>query len=239
MFITDNIDDVKNIVIEGEESQPDYVEFLKRSADSGDITAHYYLGVYYEEVEHNDLKAFEHFQKAADAGMSDAQNMLYLYYYWGGDGIPIDKEKAFKWIEKSANQGNKRAQYLLGRMYLEGQYVEKDLKKAFDLLIISAENGYAMAAFDVGVMYKNGEYVEADYAKAIEWIEKSAKLGFSDAQYAIGLHYLSLKDIEKALDYFNMAAKQGNLDAKREIENIQKWELEEDIIKDSLGDYST
>lgn len=235
MFEVYGLDDIKSAEIDF--AQPKYVDFLNESAKNGDITAHYYLGIYYEEIEQDDLKAFEHFKIAAEGEMQEAQIMLYLFYYWGGDGISIDKEKAFKWIKKAADQGDSKAQYYLGRMYLDGQGTEQDLKKAFDLFVLSAENGNAMAAYDLGVMYQNGEYVEPDYEKGIEWIEKSAKMGMPEAQYSIGLHYLSLEDFNKALDYFYKAAKQGNQSAKREIgmmykegrgvekdiENAKKW----------------
>ena len=69
-----------------------------------------------------------------------------MYYF--GKGIKIDNKEAFKWFEKSANQGNADAQNKLGRMYEYGIEVTQDYKKAFKWYEKSAIQGNSVQKTD-------------------------------------------------------------------------------------------
>ncbi len=53
----------------------------------------------------------------------------------------------------SAEQGDARAQYNLGLMYVNGRGVPQDYEKAIDWFTKSAEQGFAGAQNNLGVMY--------------------------------------------------------------------------------------
>lgn len=74
-------------------------------------------------------RAFDAYQKAADAGHAGAQYNLATFYI-EGKVVRQDYEKAVEWFEKAANQGLKDAQYNLAAMYHQGAGVEKDEEKA-------------------------------------------------------------------------------------------------------------
>ena len=52
-----------------------------------------------------------------------------------------DDNEAAKWIKKSAQQGDDKAQYFLGMMYYCGRGVEKDSKKGMKCFEKSAAQG--------------------------------------------------------------------------------------------------
>lgn len=82
-------------------------------------------------------------------------------------------QNSFKKIKQKAEQGNAKAQFSLGKMYVEGKGVSKDFKKAAYWCKKAAKQGYAKAQFYLGGMYFEGEGVLKDKAKAKYWIQKA------------------------------------------------------------------
>lgn len=97
-----------------------------------------------------------------------------LYF---GFGMEENKEEAFVWYEKSANQGYAPAMFLVGNACFFGSGVEKDLKKAFAWYEKAAEAGMSVAQFRLGELYEDGQGVAADREKAVFWLRKAAKAG--------------------------------------------------------------
>jgi len=79
-------------------------------------------------------------KKAAEQGQKEAQNNLALMYV-KGEGIPEDKQEAFKWFKKAAEQGLAVAQYNLALMYEKGDGVESNEREAFRWYMKAAEHG--------------------------------------------------------------------------------------------------
>ena len=69
----------------------------------------------------------------ANAGDMVSQNIL-GWAYLSGQGVTQDYSMAFRWISKSAEQGNTWALGQLGLMYQNGYGVSKDYSQAFTLL---------------------------------------------------------------------------------------------------------
>lgn len=67
------------------------------------------------------------------------------YAYHEGLGVTQDQSKAIRWYRKSANQGDKYAQYNLGLSYKWGDGVKKSRKLALKWLKLSAKQGYRKA----------------------------------------------------------------------------------------------
>ena len=72
---------------------------------------------------------------------------------------PQDDKQAVSWFQKSAEQGDADAQYILGYMYAEGRGVPQDDKQAVSWFQKAAEQGDADAQNNLGVMYENGRGV--------------------------------------------------------------------------------
>jgi TPR repeat protein len=70
------------------------------------------------------------------------------------------KDKDIDDCRVKAEQGNPRAQLLLGALYLKGKGFFISSKEAVKWVRKSAEQGYARAQYLLGVMYKNRDVIE-------------------------------------------------------------------------------
>ena len=69
-----------------------------------------------------------------------------MYYY--GDGVEANTEEALKWYHKAAEKGHLNAQFLLGRIYHNGDDglgVDKDEKEALKWYRKAAEQEHSIA----------------------------------------------------------------------------------------------
>ncbi|WFF38383.1 sel1 repeat family protein [Moraxella nasibovis] len=83
---------------------------------------------------------------------------------------------AFYWVEKLANQGNAKSQYMLGIIYDFGcGIIPQDNTKALEWYNKSANQGNAKAQNNLGAMYYNGYGVRQNYNIAKEWYGKSCE----------------------------------------------------------------
>ena len=143
-------------------------------------------------------------------------------------------KQALKWCRKAAEQGNSRAQALLGRMYQVGEGVEQDLAQAFYWFEKSAKQGEYITQYSLGRMYQYGEGVEPSLTQAFYWYEKAAEQGYADAQYILGVKYEYgegvTKDDKQAVAWYRKAAEQGDADAQY-ILGV-KYEYGEGVTKD-------
>ena len=76
----------------------------------------------------------EKLKTSAENGNAESQCELAQTYFQLGD-----KQKAFYWFKKSAEQGYDDGQLALGILYLNGEGVQKDKKQAISWLKKSAE----------------------------------------------------------------------------------------------------
>ena len=96
-------------------------------------------------------------------------------------------------LQKSAEKGNVKAQYILGVRYLTGEGIPEDRNKASEWIHKAAEGGYIDAQYNLGVWYyedkQSYRFVSQSNARAFEWIQKAAKQGDIDAQCLLGEMY--------------------------------------------------
>lgn len=81
-----------------------------------------------------------------------------------------------------AEQGNARAQFLLGYMNGHGQGVPQDDTKAAKWYRKAAEQGHASAQNNLGQLYESGLGVGPDDAEAKKWYRKAAAQGNENAK---------------------------------------------------------
>ena len=77
-------------------------------------------------------------------------------------------------FNSAAQQGNKKAQYYLGRCYDKGRGVSEDNVKAFEWYQKSALPDYHKAQYELGRCYKKGKGTAKDFVKAAEYLGFSA-----------------------------------------------------------------
>ena len=119
----------------------------------------------------------------AEKGHANAQYLLGLSYD-KGQGVLQDYKEAVKWLLKSAEQKNLKAQRLIRASY------HKWHKQV-------AEQGDLYAERFLGDSYYLGLGVTQDYAEAAKWYKKAAEQGDSVSQVILGAMYEKGKGISK------------------------------------------
>jgi len=145
----------------------------------------------------------------AESGDAKSQNVLGWRYY-RGHGVKKDKEKAFKWWMKSAQQGYTRSESDIGWSYRRGHGVKRNYDKAFEWSMKAALKGYTYAEGSVGWLYGTGNGVEKDYGKSFEWHMKAAEKGHAHSESWVAWLYEKGYGVEqshtKAIEYYERAA---------------------------------
>ena len=107
---------------------------------------------------------------------------------WGADfqkGLAAhergDFNTALREWKPLAEQGDARAQGLLGGMYELGQGVPQDDKAAVKWYRLAAKQRYAYAQYRLGWMYGSGRGVPQDYVYAHMWFNLAAASGNEQA----------------------------------------------------------
>ena len=120
-----------------------------------------------------------------------------------------DYTGALKLARPLADQGDARAQSLLGLLYSNGRGVTRDDPEAARWFHRAAEQGDAAAQFNLGLMYSQGLGVVQDFAEAVKWYQLAADQGYPQAQYNLGLWYATDEgtlDRVSAHKWLNLAA---------------------------------
>lgn len=117
-------------------------------------------------------------------------------------------EKAIKHYLLSVNEGNYRAQYILGVMYEKGNnLIEKDMKEAFKLYKLSADQGFSFGQYGLGNLY----YFSNDIENAIYYLTLSANKGICPAQLNLGIIFEQQNNYEKAFYYYKLCNSEINI----------------------------
>ena len=103
----------------------DYIQDLKKDADSGDPIAQnnygYTLIYGLDGTEENDELGMEYIRKAANQGQVNSMTTLGWNYFTGEDGVKKDFDKAVYWTKKAADLGTHgMPTYNLGLFYFQG-----------------------------------------------------------------------------------------------------------------------
>lgn len=120
-----------------------------------------------------------------------------------------------------AQQGDVRAQYDIGNMYLKGQGTGRNAEEAFKWFSKAAEQGYSRAEYKLGYLYQRGNGVGKDYNKAHAWLKKSAEKGYTPAMFYLGKLYVARGENNSALIWYTRARDNGYHPAKQEVANMK------------------
>ena len=88
-----------------------------------------------------------------------------------------DYAKALKLARPLAEDGDSRAETVLGSAYYRGRGVTQNDSEAAKWFRLAADKGNAAARFTLGVMYGEGRGVPQDYAEAARWYRRAAEQG--------------------------------------------------------------
>ena len=85
-----------------------------------------------------------------------------------------------------AKQGNAWAQFMIGRMYHDGEALPQDDAEAVWWYRLAAEQGHARAQSNLGAMYGTGRGVSQDVVEAMRWYRLAADQGDATGQLNLG-----------------------------------------------------
>jgi TPR repeat protein len=143
-----------------------------------------------------------------------------------GDGVEKNYAEAVKWYQQAANEGDLRAEFWLGSIYMGGGYgITQDRKEGFYWFMRCAEKGDDICQVSVGTAYEYGSGVRRDIQQALNWLRRSAEQGNRGGQFGLARFYergLGVpRDIDKAIELNQLAAAQGHKDAKTALTRLQ------------------
>ena len=170
-------------------------------------------------------KAAEYFEKSAELGSQYAKRLL-AFEYISGKNFEQDIERGISLLTELADSGDGFSCYKLGTLYLKGEIVNQDLDKAEKYLLSAEDNEFTQYALGKLYLQKEKCYIQ----KAISYFEKSADKNMQ-ASYQLGrLYFFGAEDLkkdkEKAMEYLNLSAEQGNEYAQNLLEDTEQFENE-------------
>ena len=132
-----------------------------------------------------------------------------------GDGLAAyaagEYPKAYALFEKS---GRPEALFTLGAMRFAGKGVPQDKEQAFSFYKRAADTGYAPALTTLGILAAG----EGKTEDALSFLERAGKLNDGEALILLAKWYENginvEKNMPKAVEYYEAAAKAGVLDAE-------------------------
>ncbi|MFR7784496.1 MAG: MobP3 family relaxase [Ruminococcus sp.] len=146
-------------------------------------------------------------------------NDMHCQYIIGRELLDIDSEnfdpeEGVRLLTLSAMQGFDVAMYRLGKLYLQGEVVEKNVGEALRWLWKADAKDNPYAQYQLGKLYLKSEDVSANYATAQRMFEKSVRQGNAYAMYSLAKMHLQgtakYSDIYYAVRLLSEAAKRGN-----------------------------
>eukprot|EP00931_Biecheleriopsis_adriatica_P060477 TRINITY_DN3632_c2_g1_i1.p1 TRINITY_DN3632_c2_g1~~TRINITY_DN3632_c2_g1_i1.p1 ORF type:complete len:876 (+),score=213.91 TRINITY_DN3632_c2_g1_i1:35-2662(+) len=157
--------------------------WFQKAADAGDTEAIFNLGdmLYEGEVEKNEVRGVQLFEKAALQGLDFAQFKLGMALR-EGIGIDMDQSLGTKWVQQSAKHGLPQAMQVLGSWLYIGDGVVQDKAEAARYFQKAADQGDALAQYSLGVMYELGDGVTKSDAQAQHYLRQAAAQGLVEAQ---------------------------------------------------------
>ena len=144
---------------------------------------------------------------------------------------------SLKTIVRQAEQGNAAAQNIVGTWYYKGEHYAQDYGKAAKWWSLAAKQANADAIGNLGLLYQFGHGVAADSARAMKYYWAAIERGNLDLLRQreelagqAGERFNNIlcavcyqegkgveKNLQKAADFYKVAAKNGSVDACREL----------------------
>lgn len=164
------------------------VEYLKRSAELGDIESAQLLAIAYrdgEGIKQDYEKCVKWFLVAANAGLTDSMYSLFLRYK-NGQGVQQSINQAMNWLIRASNAGHSISQRILGECYYYGDNgLPEDKRLAYEYCLQSAQQGDAEGCYRTGLAFLDGVVVERNLEQAKYFLRKASYQNFTEAQLTL------------------------------------------------------
>ena len=196
------------LLIDGRAVKPDAGEaqrLMKAAADAGNPLAAFNYGqmLIQSSPAGGFADALGYFEKAAAAGVPDAQYALSQLYAYGKGVAAPDLEAARRWLLAAARQGHDTAQIELGIWLINGRGGPAEPKEGFRWLKGAAERGNPIAVNRLAHLYKDGVGTGADKAEAAKWTVLARRAENADPELDAFFRSLGEAEQKAALEAAN------------------------------------
>ena len=127
----------------------------------------------------------------------------------------------FEYIQLSAKNCNRYAQYILCLIYYFGDFEFRDYKEAIQYFRLASEKGIDNLQFFLGICYYYGNGVNQDYKEATKYFRILSEKRVPSAQYFLGICYYYgsgvTKNYNEVIKYFRLAAEQNYAPAQHNL----------------------
>lgn len=141
---------------------------------------------------------FARLMPLAKAGNAESQNRIGEMLEFG-QGVERDKDAAYQWFQRAAEQGEVSAWHNLGRSYNFGSGVEQNYATAEEWYRKAADRGYTQSLFFLGTLYATNHGQDASHSSdiiAYAWLKNAADLGDTTARPIADRLLLKLNESE-------------------------------------------
>lgn len=127
---------------------------------------------------------FDRYDKALPYCLILAENGNVTYQYAAGICyIALENyTEAIKWLRTAAENGENTARYMLGKLYHDGEFVEKNNDEVVKWWTMAAEAGDDVTQYYLGNYYYDENEGNQDVEQAIKWWTMAAQQGVINAQ---------------------------------------------------------
>lgn len=179
------------------------VDFIRQGLDKGCDNCLYLMGVVLHEGDGVDKdldKAKFYYKKAIDECsdkeiIGSAQGNL-ANILWNEIHSESDKLNVINLYKESIKNGNEVSMYNLGKIFDDGNKVDRDYLVAYDYYRMAAEHNYPDAQAELGWMYDKGHGVSRDYYKSVYWYNLAAENNHVVAIANLGTLYMNGNGVE-------------------------------------------
>ena len=194
---------------------------FRKAARQGHATSQCIMGYFYhygleQEIQVDYGQAIKWYNLSERQENQHASYRLGLIYYYG-NGIPVDRDKAFEYFKNSSDKGNDCAQYMLHHFYFfDDKYKNYELGQKY--LEKSAKQGNPEAQTLLARCYLGSfDFTEED-EKFVYWLKKAAEQDYPEAQRLLGWAYIELennkvlpKSYHDAIEWLEKAVNKGDI----------------------------
>ena len=206
------------------------LNYLVKAANMNHAGANYMIGNMYVKgliggKSKDELKkGYEYLLKSYNLGNVAASNMIGNMYKNGIYPLKVDYDKALEYYNKACDSNYVYAYNNIGMIYEE----KNDTNKAFENFKIAASLGESWACNKVAEYLRLG-IVKKDMKEAFNYYNKALDSNYRIlcyyAYYNLAKYYymcgyddvVPVKDVNKAINYFEIAANNGCYDALKEL----------------------
>jgi TPR repeat protein len=228
---------------------------LKSAAENGDAVAQNTLGVMYQVgrgVSQDMAEAFKWYCLAAQQGNTNAANnranlLPTLSPEQTGEGswrrflfdarrfADAQTEEEIVALKTSAEQGDSKAQLILGGLYCSGGRFPQNYAEALQWWRKAADQGLGSAQNSIGWLYSLGRGVPQSWEEANKWFYKAAQQGEAVAQSNLGEAFEYGRGVPQdninAYAWYSIAAEQSEPDAIVRRNNLARRLTPEQIAE--------